>query len=187
MSGPPEGHAHRPVRVVARKWPDRPHWEHDAVLLGDDEHGTWVGAPRGTAMSRPGAAFRTDQHHVVLVPRGSAFVASFYAGGGSAHCDVYVDITTVPTWTSTPTGDVVTAVDLDLDVVRGWTGRVWVDDEDEFADHRVRFGYPSDVVRLAVTSCADVRAEVEAGRAPYDRVAASGWLDVLDDLAVADG
>ena len=30
----------------------------------------------------------------------------------------------------------VTAVDLDLDVVRGWTGRVWVDDEDEFAAHR---------------------------------------------------
>ncbi|WP_180935649.1 DUF402 domain-containing protein [Nocardioides ungokensis] len=35
------------------------------------------------------------------------------------------------------------AVDLDLDVVRGRTGRVWIDDEDEFAEHRVRFGYPT--------------------------------------------
>ena len=77
------------------------------------------------------------------------FVATFYARGGTAHCDVYVDITTVPVWS----GDTVTAVDLDLDVVRGWTGRVWVDDEDEFAAHRVRYAYPSDLVRLAVTSC----------------------------------
>ena len=54
----------------------------------------------------------------------------------------------------------VTAVDLDLDVVRGWTGRVWVDDEDEFADHRVRFGYPADVVRMAAPSCEAVRTDV---------------------------
>ena len=49
-----------------------------------------------------------------------------------APFDVYVDITTVPVWLDGPTR-AVTAVDLDLDVVRGWTGRVWVDDEDEFA------------------------------------------------------
>ena len=53
---------------------------------------------------------------------------------------VYVDITTPPVWD----GTVLRAVDLDLDVVRGNTGRVWVDDEDEFADHRVRFGYPDE-------------------------------------------
>ena len=42
--------------------------------------------------------------------------------------------------------DVLRAVDLDLDVVRGPTGRVWVDDEDEFAEHQVAFDYPDDVV-----------------------------------------
>ena len=39
-------------------------------------------------------------------------------------------------------GDVLRSVDLDLDVIQGLSGRVWVDDEDEFADHRVRWGYP---------------------------------------------
>lgn len=163
-----------PVRVVARKWPDRPHWEHDAVRLGEDTHGIWVGAAAGAVMSRPGASFVTDQAQVTLVPRDRPFVASFYAPGGQAHCDVYVDITTVPVWE----GDTVTAFDLDLDVVRGWTGRVWVDDEDEFADHRVRYGYPSDLVRLAVTSCEAVRSAVEAGIAPYDGTARA-WLAAL--------
>lgn len=164
------------VRVVMRKWPDQPHWEHDAVLLGDDEHGVWVGAPVGTSMSRPGASFVSDQAVVRLVPRDAPFVASFYAPGGRAPCDVYVDITTVPTWSGHQT---VTAFDLDLDVVRGWSGRVWVDDEDEFAAHRVRFGYPSALVRLAATSCDAVHATLAGGRTPYDG-SAGAWFAALE-------
>ena len=49
------------------------------------------------------------------------------------------------------------AVDLDLDVVEGLDREVWVDDEDEFAEHRVELGYPREVVDLAAgdraTSC----------------------------------
>lgn len=175
MTKPCGKHPHRPVRVAARKWPDRPHWEHTAVLLGEDDHGVWVGAPVGTRMSRPGAAFYIDQRQVSLVPRDAAFLASFYGPGGSAHCDVYVDITTVPVWS----GDTVTAVDLDLDVVRGWTGRVWVDDEDEFAARRVRHAYPPDLVRLAATSCDEVLDAVHAGRPPYDGVAPRAWFETL--------
>jgi hypothetical protein len=185
MSGPPR----RAVQVVARKWPDRPHWEHRAELLGEDEHGLWVGAPAGTLLSRPGASLVTDQAQVTLVPRDEPFVATFYAPGGLAHCDVYVDITTVPVWVVSPstgpsTGsgdavDTVTAVDLDLDVVRGWSGRVWVEDEDEFAAHRVRYTYPGDVVRLAASSCERVRVALEQGRPPYDG-SAGAWLAAVE-------
>lgn len=171
MTDPPR----RRVRVVARKWPDRPHWEHEAEHLGEDEHGVWVGARAGTLLSRPGASLVTDQAHVTLVPRDEPFVATFYAPGGLAHCDVYVDVTTVPTWSATE----VTAVDLDLDVVRGWSGRVWVEDEDEFADHRVRYAYPGDLVRLAASSCERVRVAVEQGRPPYDGTAGA-WLAALE-------
>ncbi len=163
------------VRLVYRKWPDRPHWEADAVVLGEDRHGRWLGLPAGTRMSRPGAAYDSDQDVVVLVPRDRPFTASFYAPGGSSHCSVYVDVTTVPQWGL----DTVTAVDLDLDVVRGWHGRVWVDDEDEFADHRVRFGYPVPVVSLAASSCRDVLAEVTARTPPYDGEASRRWFDRL--------
>jgi hypothetical protein len=167
------------VRVVFRKWGDRPHWEYDALRLGEDEHGTWVGAAAGTRLSRPGAGFAAPGHFVSLVPADRPFVATFYDPGWAAvvasGVDVYVDITTVPRWD----GAVVTMVDLDLDVVRGWTGRVWVDDEDEFADHRVRFGYPAEVVRLAASSCDAVHAALRGGQPPYDGVVGARWLSRL--------
>ena len=159
------------------KWGDRPHWEFDAVLLGSDEHGDWVGIPAGTHMARPGADYVAPVDQVGLVPASGAdhergWLATFHAVGGPVR--VYVDMTTPPVWD----GPVLRAVDLDLDVVRGATGRVWVDDEDEFAEHRVRFGYPEDVARLAMRSCDRVLAAVTAGDAPYDG-SAGAWLALL--------
>ena len=162
-----------PLRLVARKWPDLPHWENDAVLLGDDHHGRWVGAPAGTVMRRPGVEFVTTSAQVSLLPAAAPFVATFYGAGGTV--DVYVDISTVPVWES----DRVSAIDLDLDVVRGWSGRVWVDDEDEFAAHRVSLGYPDDLVSLATRSCDAVLSAVRGGLAPYDGNTGRRWLGEL--------
>ena len=87
--------------------------------------------------------------------------------------DLYVDMTTPPAWD----GDVLRAVDLDLDVVRGRTGRVWVDDEDEFAAHRGPYGYPTAVVDLALRR---LRRGVERPYATASRPStaaptSSGW------------
>ncbi len=156
------------------KWGERPHWEFDAVLLGSDEHGDWLGVPAGTPMARPGADYVAPVDQVCLVPvagpdAGRGWLATFHAPG--APFGVYVDMVTPPVWD----GVVLHAVDLDLDVIRGATGRVWVDDEDEFADHRVRYGYPAEVTRLAMDSCDRVQAALGAGRAPYDG-RARDWL-----------
>lgn len=163
-----------PVRVAMSKWGDRPHWEFDATYLGSDEHGDWLGIPRSTVMTRPGATYVAPTAQAGLVPPpgpdgGRGWLATFHDEGGPVR--VYVDITTPPRWQ----GSVLHAVDLDLDVICGPTGRVWVDDEDEFADHRVRFGYPEAVVAAALASCAQVEAAVAAGRAPYDGAAAA-WI-----------
>lgn len=163
------------VRVVFSKWGPRPHWEYDAVRLGQDAHGVWLGVPSGTRLSRPGADFRTEHGFVVLVPAEAAFAASFYEPGN--WVDIYVDIATPPVWDEST----LHLVDLDLDVVKGRTGRVWVDDEDEFADHRVRFDYPEEVVRLAVSSCEQVRRAVESRRPPYDGRTGAYWLGELRD------
>ena len=166
--------------MVFSKWGGGRHWEYDAWVLGDDEHGTWVGAPAGTRVARPGAAFESPSHFVSLVPRNLGFVATFYGEhpgpGVDPQVELYVDITTVPTWQTDAGGSIVRMVDLDLDVLRGRSGRVWVDDEDEFADHRVRFGYPDEVIAAALASCDRVHAAVLAGTAPYDGSAAF-WLE----------
>ena len=72
------------VRVVFGKWGERPHWEYDAVRLGDDDHGLWLGLPEGTSMARPGARFTTTEPQVVLVPPGAGYVATFFGPGGRA-------------------------------------------------------------------------------------------------------
>jgi uncharacterized protein len=169
--------------MVFSKWGGGRHWEYDAWVLGDDEHGTWVGAPAGTRVARPGAAFESPSHFVSLVPRNLGFVATFYGEhpgpGVDPQVELYVDITTVPTWQTDAGGSIVRMVDLDLDVLRGRSGRVWVDDEDEFADHRVRYGYPADLVRLAASSCDQVRADVLAGRGPFGGDVGRRWLSRL--------
>jgi uncharacterized protein len=168
-----------PIRVELTKWGDRPHWEFDGVYLGADEHGDWIGFPAGTVMSRPGMEVRPANDQVGLVPaaadRDRAWLATFHAPGGTVW--TYVDMTSVPRWD----GPVVRAVDLDLDVVRPLEGEVYVDDEDEFEEHQVLFGYPAEVIALAEATRDAVLAAVREQRAPFDG-AADRWLSVLAEL-----
>ena len=145
------------------KWGDRPHWEYDGVYLGSDEHGDWLGCRLGTFYSRPGMEFTATFAGVVLVPTGgAAHLAAF--NDHRAVGAIYVDMSTPPVWD----GSTVRAVDLDLDVVKLQDGTVFIDDEDEFAEHQVAYGYPPDVVAMAERSAREVLAAVRAGAAPYD-------------------
>ena len=179
-----------PVRVEMTKWGDRPHWQFEGVLLGSDEHGDWVGIVAGTHHHRPGYAFHSEVDSVTLIPRDDWYAATFHRPG--IWCDLYVDIATPGEWD----GDVLRAVDLDLDVIRmspqppvdhplatlAGPGEAFVDDEDEFAEHQVAYGYPPEVVRNARDACDRVLADVRAGRAPYDGTHRR-WLDALRQLA----
>ncbi len=168
-----------PVHVAMTKWGGRPHWEFDGTVLGQDEHGTWVGVPAGTPHARPGMAFVSEVATVTLVPSGDVWaLASFHAPG--IWCHTYVDVTTPAAWDTAGPVPVLRAVDLDLDVVRGATGRVWVDDEDEFAAHRVTLGYPYHVVTAAERSVDTVLAAVSDRTPPYDDLTADAWLARLD-------
>jgi len=163
----------RPVRVECRKWPDSPHWEFDSVLLGTDAHGTWVGIAKGTLLASPVRAFHATADHVTLVPHDAWWLGTFYGEDPARPFDTYVDITTPAVWHGE---SLVRAVDLDLDVIRGTTGRIWVDDEDEFAAHRVSLDYPDEVVEQAVASCQDIAAMMKQSVAPFDGATHRDWL-----------
>ena len=102
------------------------------------------------------------------------YLATFYADG--FWCGTYVDITTPARWDTGHDVPVLRCTDLDLDVVRTQDGRVYVDDEDEFADHRVAFGYPDDVVALAEESCRWVLERVRDRIEPFGEVG-DAWMD----------
>ena len=171
-----------PIRVELTTWGDRPHWEFDGIYLGSDEHGDWIGFAAGTLMSRPGMEVRPANDQVGLVPAGAdgdrAWLGTFHGPGGAVR--TYVDMTTVPRWD----GAVVRAVDLDLDVIETLDGEVYVDDEDEFAEHQVAFGYPAEVIALAESTKGAVLSAMTRRRAPFDG-SAEPWLSVLQRLTAA--
>jgi hypothetical protein len=170
-----------PVRIEMQKWGGRAHWSFDAVWLGTDEHGTWLGVPTGTHMARPGATYVNPTDQVCLVPDGHGWFATFHAPGSTVK--VYVDMATPSIWH----GPVVRAVDLDLDVVRRLDDSVYIDDEDEFAEHQVALGYPPEIVELAESSCAEVARLVEKWEPPFDAETHDRWLSQLAELGLDSG
>lgn len=85
---------------------------------------------------------------------------------GETDIAVYGDVTSKPSVEP----DVVSAVDLDLDVVRHCDGTVRVLDEDEFAEHQVRYSYPTEVVEQARITTDDLVARLTAGTEPFATV-----------------
>jgi len=64
--------------------------------------------------------------------------------------------------------DVLTFVDLDLDLVRRGAGEWHVVDEEELAHNAARFGYPPDLVMRARVEMQRLRARITARRFPFD-------------------
>lgn len=164
-----------PVRMVYRKYDGSLHWHMTLRRLGDDEHGVWLGAPRDSVMYKgDGPAVSLEQAYVLLVPADAWWTACF--NGRPSWTEIYCDITTPPQWTA---ADEVTAIDLDLDVIRRWDSTTTeVLDADEFATHQLLYGYPTDVIEQARRS-ADWLARTVAADEPFRR-AYRPWLAQID-------
>lgn len=161
------------VRVVYTKFDGSLHWHYTMSRLGEDEHGTWLGTT-GNLIARRGAepAIVIEQPHVLLFPRDAWWTAVFNAE--PEPVEIYCDIATPARW---PQPDEVTLADLDLDVIRRRADRrVTIVDQDEFAEHQVRYDYPADVIRHAEQAAQWLSEVVGAGTEPFGRDY-RGWLD----------
>lgn len=152
------------VRMVFRKYDGALHWHRTLRRLGEDEHGTWLGAPAGGTTRKgnePPVPVGHDQ--VLLIPPRGGWTARF--NGEPHHTEVYCDLTTVAAW---PTPGEVTMVDLDLDVCRMRAdGSVHLLDEDEFAEHQRRYGYPQDLIAAATRTAAWLQVVLGDGTEPF--------------------
>src|SRR3954449_10520606 len=102
------------LRVVFTKYDESLHWHMTMQRLGEDDFGVWAGMVAGRSMAK-GAQEPVvlESAHVSLFPRSGCWTAWFNAE--PHEVDLYCDVTTPATWTS---ADVITMVDLDLDVIR---------------------------------------------------------------------
>ena len=91
---------------------------------------------------------------MALVPEHDPWVVEFYLSHPWHR--VYVNIGTVPV----VSGMVVSQIDLDLDVVLTVDGKVSVLDEDEFAEHQLHYGYPPDLIDLALAATTEATSRL---------------------------
>jgi protein associated with RNAse G/E len=169
---------HEVVRVDYHKYDGSPHRGYPALRLGEDEHGIWLGvAPQFF----PTAEFKYLEPYALLLPRDGWWTAMFIAP--PRRTEIYCDIASPARWVDETT---VHVVDLDLDVRRRRaSGMVELLDEDEFAVHALRFGYPDEVRRQAWAAAHHLLTALGDGSEPF----AGGyrqWLgQVQDRLAQA--
>jgi protein associated with RNAse G/E len=78
---------------------------------------------------------------------------------------LYIDITTGTSWVE----GTIRYIDLDLDLIlRQGSTAVQLLDVDEFETHRVRWGYPEDLVRSCWSAVEEVRSLLETGKEPFN-------------------
>ena len=151
------------------KWGGIDHWHFELEPLGQDQFGWWFFGRKGMIQQRgaePPIALSHD--FVLLMPAAGCWTACFNAENAM---EIYVDVTTRPALAE----GTVSAVDLDLDVVRYRDGRVEVLDEDEFAEHQVLLGYPAELITQARQTCDWLVAAVSSRAEPFGQAGAA-WL-----------
>jgi protein associated with RNAse G/E len=161
------------VRVVYSKYDGSAHRDYPARRLAEDELGVWLGVVKGTESVYHGRPSVEQIPFVLLVPHSAWWTCMFNPPPRTS--EVYCDMATPARWE----GDTVHIVDLDLDVVRRRaTGAVELLDEDEFAEHRVRFGYPDDLVAEARAAAASLFVQLGDGTEPF-ATAYRKWLSLV--------
>jgi hypothetical protein len=151
------------IQVVYLKYDGSPHKSYPAVWLGEDLAGSWLGVRQGTRCRIDGDRESVrEEPYVLLVPHAGWYTAMFNAP--PRRTEVYCDITTPATWAG---GQEVTVVDLDLDVRRRRTGEIERLDEDEFALHQARYGYPLEVVAQATAAWQWLAVALGDGTEPF--------------------
>jgi len=160
-----------------------------AYELGEDEHGRWLYTPRGSRFRGVDETGRVGELEVGqgnrdagctvvhLVAPNAWWIAVWYdragyvPGRGNPLPYIAIDVCTPPVFTA---GEWVYE-DLELDPHRSEDGRVWIDDEDEFA-HACETGLISDAERIAARSAADELQHLLLATAEPFATAGWDWL-----------
>ncbi len=155
-----------------RKWPDRGHWHFTVYPMGEDVHGRWYRIPQGSRVQRGSEPVKLyPRTSAMLIPSGSCWWVAYWNSDDTQPHELYIDVATPPRLSSGR----ATMVDLDLDVVRGWEGKVEIIDRDEFLLHQRQLGYPREIVAAAERTAGALANAVARREEPFGEVG-DAWL-----------
>jgi uncharacterized protein len=162
------------VLIEYTKWGGARHWHFAVNELGVDEHGTWFSGPPGGLSQRGEEPPIVEvDGFVILVPNGPSVAINDWVAFWNLWDEdaIYVDVTDTPRYD----GRVVSATDLDLDVIARRDGTVEIVDVDEFDERRVALGYPPEVVDKALLTADWLLGRIRDGAPPFDATGRA-WL-----------
>lgn len=152
------------LAVASTKYGGSHHYRYDVQLVAADERRLIAYGPVDTPFdSYRGHYLATSEMLHVHVAGLDWNLEVMWQPDGTPH-QHYVNIALPSTWDD----GTLRFVDLDLDVKARADGTVELDDADEFAEHRVRFGYPADLVERAQRAAEEVLSLARARRPPLD-------------------
>jgi protein associated with RNAse G/E len=141
--------------------------------LGQDEHGTWLGARRGNPVRQPDGRREEAQENdaVWLVVEGAWFLPAFWFTDST---DLTIDVCTPPRLD----GGVWSFVDLELDLFRSADGRAGIVDQDEFDELALSGHLTDSQVATAIEVAQSLLPLVQTEAEPFGG-AARVWLRSL--------
>ena len=162
------------MEFATEKWGGVPHYRGTVERLGEDEFGLWLWGAKGRTILRgdqPAFVAQTDT--VFLVPRDAWWSATWWLD--HPEVEIYVNIGTIADVET----DRIVSTDLDLDVIRLLDGSCEIIDVDEFEEHQVAYGYPTDVIERAEAAAAEVLDLMTRRVPPFDDSMARSWAPTV--------
>lgn len=152
------------LAVASTKYDGSLHYRYEFELVAADARRLIAYGPAGTACRSYRGDFPAPRAGLLVHLAGTDWNLEVMWDADGTPNKHYVNIALPSTWDD----GVLRFVDLDLDVIARADGTVLLDDADEFAEHRVRFGYPPAVVERAERAADEVLALARASRSPFD-------------------
>ncbi|MFZ5815298.1 MAG: DUF402 domain-containing protein [Bacillota bacterium] len=156
--------------VQEYKYNGAKHYSYPARLLSRTEGLVILYGPYNRLLNHPGRNLvdRPISNHTIefhYLDRPYNITAGFNADGSFYR--YYCNITTPATLEE----DRLTSVDLDLDLVVEADHSWWIEDEEEFEEHRTAWGYPPELVAMAREGLNELIRLVESRSFPFDGTA----------------
>ncbi|MGH8906304.1 MAG: DUF402 domain-containing protein [Egibacteraceae bacterium] len=153
------------MRVHSTKYDGGLHYRYEAEVVARGDGLLVLYRPLGSPLDSYRGSFNARREQLSLHWTDRAYSMDIvWRADFQPHCH-YVNVATPSTWHD----GVVRFVDLDLDVI--WpagSDQVLLDDEDEFEEHRLAFGYPDALVERARRTAAEVQALFATRTPPFD-------------------